>query len=46
MSEYQITEYNQTAAALTELRARYVRPYDVRTAAGMTEAKAARAEMP
>lgn len=41
--EYQIAEYNQTAAALTELRARYVMPYDVRTAAGMAEAKKARA---
>lgn len=29
MSEYQIAEYNQTAAALTELRARYVREYDL-----------------
>lgn len=41
--KYQIAEYNQTAAALTELRARYVRTYDVSTTAGMTEAKAARA---
>lgn len=43
MSEYQISEYNQTAAALTELRSRYVRPYDVSTTAGMAEAKEARA---
>lgn len=43
--EYQIAEYNQTAAALAELRTRYVRPYDVSTTAGMTEAKAARAEI-
>lgn len=43
MSEYQIAEYNQTAAALTELRSRYVRPYDVSTTAGMAEAKEARA---
>lgn len=41
--KYQIQEYNQTAAALTELRARYVREYDLSTTAGMTEAKAARA---
>lgn len=38
--EYQITEYNQTAAALTELRSRYVREYDVSTTSGMTEARA------
>lgn len=43
MSEYHIQEYNKTTAALTELRARYVRPYDVRTSAGMSEAKEARA---
>lgn len=43
MSEYQIAEYNQTAAALTELRSRYVRQYDVSTSAGMAEAKEARA---
>ena len=43
MSEYQIAEYNQTAAALTELRSRYVRSYDVSTTAGMAEAKEARA---
>lgn len=43
MSEYQITEYTQTAAALTELRSRYVRQYDVSTTAGMAEAKEARA---
>lgn len=43
MSEYKIQEYNQTAAALSELRARYSRKYDVSTTAGMTEAKAARA---
>lgn len=43
MIECQITEYNQTAAALTELRSRYVRQYDVSTTAGMAEAKAARA---
>lgn len=43
MSECQIAEYNQTVAALTELRARYVREYDLSTTAGMTEAKAARA---
>lgn len=42
-NEYQITEYNQTAAALTELRSRYVRSYDVSTTAGMAEAKEARA---
>jgi len=42
-NEYQITEYNQTAAALTELRSRYVRTYDVTTTAGMAEAKEARA---
>lgn len=42
-NEYQITEYNQTAAALTELRSRYVRQYDVSTTAGMAEAKEARA---
>lgn len=43
MSEYQIQEYNKTAAALNELRARYIRPYDVSTTAGMTEAREARA---
>lgn len=43
MSECQIAEYNQTAAALTELRARYVREYDLSTTAGMAEARAARA---
>lgn len=43
MNEYKIAEYNQTAAALTELRARYVREYDLSTTSGMTEAKAARA---
>lgn len=43
MSEYKIQEYNQTAAALSELRARYSRKYDVSTTAGMAEAKEARA---
>lgn len=40
---YKIQEYNQTAAALTELRARYVRQYDVSTTSGMADAKEARA---
>lgn len=43
MSGYQIQEYNQTAAALSELRTRYARKYDVSTTSGMAEAKAARA---
>ena len=43
MSEYKIAEYNQTAIALAELRTRYAKDYDVGTAPGMAEAKAARA---
>lgn len=46
MSEsFQIVEYNTTAAALTELRARHGGPFDVSTSKGMTAAKEARAEV-
>lgn len=44
-NEYQIAEYNQTAAALTELRKRYAKTYDVSTIEGMNEAKLARADV-
>lgn len=40
-----ITEYSKTEAALAELREKYGRTYDVSTAAGMKEARAARAEV-
>ena len=40
---YQITEYSTTAAALSELRARYAEPFDVATTKGMALAKEARA---
>ncbi len=40
---YQIQEYNQTAAALSILREKYGRQFDVTTTKGMTEAREARA---
>ena len=43
--QYQIAEYNQTAAALTLLREKYSGPFDVTTTKGMTIAKEARAEV-
>lgn len=45
MSEFQIVEYNTTAAALAELRARHSGPFDVSTNKGMALAKEARAEI-
>lgn len=45
MSEFQIVEYNTTAAALAELRARHGGPFDVSTSKGMALAKEARAEI-
>ena len=43
--QYQIAEYNQTAAALAILREKYRGPFDVTTTKGMTIAKEARAEV-
>lgn len=43
--QYQIAEYNQTAAALAILREKYCGPFDVTTTKGMTIAKEARAEV-
>lgn len=40
-----IVEYNKTAAALADLRARYGQSYDVRTSDGMRAAREARAEI-
>lgn len=40
-----IVEYSKTEAALSELREKYSRKYDVATTAGMTEARQARAEI-
>jgi len=46
MTEYQITEYNQTAAALAILRDKYSgQLFEVSTTKGMNEAKEARAEV-
>ena len=43
--QIQIVEYNQTTAALAELRSRYAGSFDVATAKGMALAKEARAEV-
>ena len=41
----QITEYNETAAAIAVLREKYCTVFDVQTTKGMDEAKKARAEV-
>lgn len=40
-----IAKYSETEAALAELRTKYAKPFDVKTSAGMAEAKRARAEV-
>ncbi|MDS4026127.1 MAG: hypothetical protein RKO25_03915 [Candidatus Contendobacter sp.] len=45
METYQIQEYNQTATALSLLRAKYNGPFITTTKEGMAAAKAARAEV-
>ncbi len=45
MSEYQIVEYNETAAALAELKNKYGTVFDVQTTKGLAAAREARAEV-